>query len=180
MPDAQECERSLWRHPEDTVCSRNPGWDNGQFIVDGNSAGNSALDKFAQIVDNLENSDPLFRNETAGDYRLSPDSPACDILGFVDIPFPQMGIIDGLWLIFEDGFEWAGTSRWDETSDPKTRQPDLLGTSRQRSRNGCTPTPDWMAPAKVVASTDDIPEQGGGECMNMNAMCGAGIISVKI
>ncbi len=26
--------------------------------------------------------------------------------------FPQMGIIDGLSLIFEDGFEWGDTSRW--------------------------------------------------------------------
>jgi hypothetical protein len=30
----------------------------------------------------------------------------------VDIPFPQMGIIDGLSLIFEDGFERGDTSTW--------------------------------------------------------------------
>ena len=110
--------------------------------MDGNWAGNPALDKFAEIADNLEDPDPLFRNEAAGDYRLRPDSPAFTVPGFVDIPFPQMGIIDGLSLIFEDGFEWADTSRWDQTSGPETRQLDLDGTSRQCSRSGCTPTPD--------------------------------------
>jgi hypothetical protein len=103
---------ALWRYPEDSVFSRNLGWDNFQFIVDGMWSGNPALDKFAEIDDNLEGTDPLFRNEAAGDYRLRPDSPAFTIPGFVDIPFVQMGIIDGLSLIFEDGFEWGDTAAW--------------------------------------------------------------------
>ena len=49
----------------------------------------------------------------AGDYRLREDSPAFTIPAFVDLPFPQMGIIDGLSLIFENGFEWGDTSRWE-------------------------------------------------------------------
>jgi len=112
IPDAQVPEDSHWRYPEGSVFSRNLGWDNAQFVVDGNWAGNPALDKFAEQADNLEDTDPLFRNEAAGDLRLSPDSPAFDIPGFVDIPFEQMGIVDGLSLIFEDGFERGDTSTW--------------------------------------------------------------------
>ncbi len=112
IPDADVPVGSHWRYPEGSVFSGNLGWDNANFIVDGNWNGETALDRFAEIADNLEDTDPLFRNEAAGDYRLRPTSPAFTIPGFVDIPFPKMGIVDGLTLIFEDGFEWGDTSTW--------------------------------------------------------------------
>ena len=59
----------------------------------------------------MENTDPLFVNETAGDYRLRTNSPALAIPGFVDIPFRQMGIIDEA-LISQDDFERGDTSEW--------------------------------------------------------------------
>ncbi len=68
-------------------------------------------DKFAEILNNLEGTDPLFINEGAGDYRLRGDSPALAIPGFADITFQQMGIVDEA-LIFKDDFERGDASAW--------------------------------------------------------------------
>jgi hypothetical protein len=111
IPDAPVPEGSHWRLPEDSVFSRNLGWQNSRFMVDSNWP-EPAFPHFAEMADNLEDTDPLFVNQAAGDLRLRPDSPAFTIPGFVDVPFQQMGIIDGRWLIFSDGFEWGDTSAW--------------------------------------------------------------------
>ena len=84
---------SLWKYPEGSVFSRNLGWQNLQFTSEYNYSGTGTFNKFAEIEDNLENTDPRFVNEAAGDYRLAADSPALSIPGFVDIPFQQMGIV---------------------------------------------------------------------------------------
>lgn len=118
IPDADVPQESHLRFPEGSVFSRNLGWDNANFIVDGNWSGVTALDKFAEIEDNIGDTDPRFRNESAGDYRLAGDSPAWSIPGFVELPFPEMGIVDGLRLIFEDGFEWGDTSEWSGLQPP--------------------------------------------------------------
>ena len=101
-------DRFTWRHPEGSVFSRNLGWQNGQFI----RGQADVFDTFEAVENNLENTDPRFVDEAAGDLRLRPDSPALSIPGFVDIPFEQMGI-EGLPLpprddddlIFRAGFE---------------------------------------------------------------------------
>ena len=56
------------------------------------AGGSGTFDKYAEIVDNLENSDPMFVDEDNLDLTLSPDSPAHDIPGFFDIPFQDIGI----------------------------------------------------------------------------------------
>ena len=96
IPDSWEdisAPGSLWKYPEGSVFSRNLGWQNLQFTGENNYSGTGTFDKFAEIKDNLENTDPRFVNEAAGDYRFAADSPAHSIPGFVDIPFQQMGIV---------------------------------------------------------------------------------------
>ena len=101
---------SLWKYPEGSVFSRNLSWDETMFTAANNYGGTGTFDKFAEIEDNLENTDPLFEDEGAGDLRLKAESPALDIPGFVDIPFQQMGIVEPPPgapddLIFGEGFE---------------------------------------------------------------------------
>jgi hypothetical protein len=112
IPDADVPAGSHWRYPEGSVFSRNVGWQNERFTQENDSGGTGTFEKFAEIADNLEDADPLFRNEAAGDYRLRADSPARAIPGFVDIQFLRMGIVDGLEVIFADGFEWGDLDAW--------------------------------------------------------------------
>jgi len=92
-----------WLRPEGCVFSRNLGWKNGAFtegeiesqVTD--SQGNvtqtiRALDRYAEILNNVENQDPLFVDEAHGDLTLKPNSPALAIPGFQAIPFKQIGI----------------------------------------------------------------------------------------
>ena len=85
---------SMWKYPEGSAFSRNLGWQNLQFSIELNYGGTGTFNKFAEIKDNIEDMDPRFVDEAAGDFRLAADSPALSIPGFVDIPFKQMGIID--------------------------------------------------------------------------------------
>ncbi len=92
-----------WLRPEGCVFSRNLGWKNGAFtegevesqVID--AQGNvtqtiRALERYAEVLNNVENQDPLFVDEANGDLTLSPTSPALAIPGFQAIPFKQIGI----------------------------------------------------------------------------------------
>ena len=47
---------------------------------------------FATYADNVEDADPRFVDEAAGNLALSPDSPAYAIPGFAVIPYAEIGI----------------------------------------------------------------------------------------
>ncbi len=112
IPYADVPAGSHWRLPEDSVFSRNLGWDNSRFTVD-SEWGGPAFPQFAEMANNLEDTDPRFVDEATGDYRLQPDSPALGIPGFVDLPFELMGILDGIGgEIFQDDFESGDTTAW--------------------------------------------------------------------
>ncbi len=84
---------ALWRTPQGCVFSRNLGFANGTFASESRWNGaDGVFDKYAEMADNVEDRDPLFANEAAGDLTLRPDSPARAIPGFVDIPFGKIGI----------------------------------------------------------------------------------------
>jgi len=82
----------LWLYPEGSVFSRNLGFDNADFTRESNYGGTGTFDKYAEMVDNIENQDPLFVDEDKLDLSLQPDSPAYDTPGFESIPFGQIGI----------------------------------------------------------------------------------------
>ena len=111
IPDADVAPGAHWRYPEGSVFSRNLGWQNDQFTRENDWGGTGTFDKFAEIADNIEDTDPLFVNEATGDFRLRGDSPALSIPGFFDIPFEEMGIVDET-LIFQDDFERGDISAW--------------------------------------------------------------------
>lgn len=84
---------TLWLFPEGCVLSRNVGFGNDGYI-DATAADTSpgALDVYAQISDNLEDTDPLFVDESNLDLNLQPGSPALSIPGWEPIPFDSIGI----------------------------------------------------------------------------------------
>jgi hypothetical protein len=82
---------------------RNAGWDNAAWIegepeiLEKDANGNTTLlvratERYAQIADNLADTDPLFVAEAAGDLRLRADSPVRQIPGWVEIPFERIGV----------------------------------------------------------------------------------------
>ena len=75
-----------WLAPRGTVFSRNIGYSNTVW-----TSGSSAIDYFAEVANNITNSNPLFVDEANLDLALRPDSPAFTIPGFKDIPFHQIG-----------------------------------------------------------------------------------------
>ena len=77
---------SAWLAPRGTFFSRNLGYSNTVW-----TSGSSAIAYFAEVANNLTNSNPLFVDEAGLDLTLRPDSPAFTIPGFKDIPFPQIG-----------------------------------------------------------------------------------------
>ncbi len=77
---------SAWLAPRGTVFSRNLGYSNTVW-----TSGSSAIAYFAEVANNLTNSNPLFVDEAGLDLTLRPDSPAFTIPGFRDIPFHQIG-----------------------------------------------------------------------------------------
>ena len=83
---------NTWLYPEDCIFSRNLAFRCTNFMRENDSGGTGTFDKFAEITDNVEDVDPLFVDENAGDLSLSPDSPALDIPGFENIPFGEIGI----------------------------------------------------------------------------------------
>ncbi|HUU01457.1 MAG TPA: right-handed parallel beta-helix repeat-containing protein [Myxococcota bacterium] len=83
---------ALWLYPQGCVFSRNLGWDNTSWVREGNYGGTGTLDKYAEMIDNIEDQEPKFQDEAGGDLSLRPDSPAFTIPGFQDIPFDQIGI----------------------------------------------------------------------------------------
>jgi hypothetical protein len=84
---------SLWLYPEGSVFSRNLGFANGDFTVEGNwVSGTTTFDKYAEMADNIADQDPLFVDEANLDLTLRPESPAFTIPGFQAIPFHQIGI----------------------------------------------------------------------------------------
>lgn len=92
--DCDQLENSHWIYPEDCVLSRNLGWQSKyNWTYESNYGGNGTFNKFKEILDNIENQDPLFVDEANLDMNMQPDSPAYDIPGFQGIPFDQIGII---------------------------------------------------------------------------------------
>jgi hypothetical protein len=77
---------SAWLAPRGTVFSRNLGYSNTVW-----TSGSSAIAYFAEVANNLTNSNPLFVDEAGLDLTLRPESPAFTIPGFIDIPFQQIG-----------------------------------------------------------------------------------------
>ncbi|MBK9990341.1 MAG: hypothetical protein IPP19_06320 [Verrucomicrobia bacterium] len=51
-----------------------------------------ALERYAEVADNVADQDPLFVDEAAGNLNLKANSPALAIPGFTAIPFDQIGI----------------------------------------------------------------------------------------
>jgi hypothetical protein len=92
-----------WLRPEGCVFSRNIGWKNDQWTegeVESQVTDSSgkvvqtirALERYAEIADNVADQDPLFVDTAAGNLNLKPNSPALAIPGFTAIPFDQIGI----------------------------------------------------------------------------------------
>jgi parallel beta-helix repeat protein len=77
-----------WMYPEGVVLRGNLGWQNSQFARE--EAGTFAW--FADYADNVEDADPRFVDEAAGNLALQPDSPAYAIPGFAAIPYADIGI----------------------------------------------------------------------------------------
>jgi hypothetical protein len=77
-----------WLYPEGCVFSRNIGYQNGRFI----GANQLTRDSYAELANNLEDTDPRFVDEANLDLSLAPDSPALKIPGFEPIPFSEIGI----------------------------------------------------------------------------------------
>ncbi len=80
---------SHWLYPEGSVFSRNIGWQNELWTVEGSG---SPLSHFAEQKDNVEDQDPQFVDEANLDLTLKSTSPALSIPGFQPIPFNQIGI----------------------------------------------------------------------------------------
>ncbi len=75
-----------WLAPRGTVFSRNLGYSNAVW-----TSGSSAIAYFAEVANNLTNSNPLFADEARLDLALRPASPAFTIPSFKDVPFHQIG-----------------------------------------------------------------------------------------
>lgn len=82
---------SHWLDPEGCVFARNLVDRSGGLMSEGSWGGDGAFDSYAEIAGNLEDVDPMFVDESGGDFALQPGSPAFDIPGFVDIPFDEIG-----------------------------------------------------------------------------------------
>lgn len=83
-----------WLFPEGTVFSRNVGYSNAAWAVNSDNA----LAHFAEIADNLTNSNPLFVDEASLNLALQSNSPAFSIPGFKPIPFSSIGLESNLTL----------------------------------------------------------------------------------
>jgi hypothetical protein len=79
---------ALWRNPQGCVFSRNLGWQNGQFTSE--QAGTFAV--YAEMKDNVADTDPKFVDESKLDLQLAPDSPAYSIPGWEPVAFEKIGI----------------------------------------------------------------------------------------
>jgi len=77
----------LWLAPRGTVFSRNIGWSNTVWV----SNSSNATSYYAEVANNITNSNPLFKDEAGLDLTLRTNSPAFTIPGFLDIPFRQIG-----------------------------------------------------------------------------------------
>jgi hypothetical protein len=92
IPDSwEEIEKGKWRYPEGNVFSRNLGWGNGKFILTNDNKGTGTLNKFAEMKDNLPDTNPRFVDAAAMNMNLKRTSPALKIKGFKPIPFDKIG-----------------------------------------------------------------------------------------
>jgi len=92
IPDSwEEIQKGNWRYPEGNVFSRNIGWRNGKFILTNDNKGTGTLNKFAEMKDNLPDTNPQFVDARRLNMNLRPGSPALKIKGFKRIPFDKIG-----------------------------------------------------------------------------------------
>jgi hypothetical protein len=81
-----------WLYPEGCIFSRNIGWQLDEFIHESDWGGPlGVLSMYEDISNNIEDQDPLFKNEASLNMNLRSDSPAYGIPGFEAIPFREIG-----------------------------------------------------------------------------------------
>jgi hypothetical protein len=83
---------ALWKYPENSVFSRNLGFENTNWSKESNGSGTGTFNKFAEIIDNVEDEDPLFVDEANLNLALTAASPVNEIPGFEPIPFSEIGV----------------------------------------------------------------------------------------
>ncbi len=104
-----------YEYPGGTVFSENIGWNNATVYQEDDNS----FSYYAQMTNNLTDSNPLFVDEAGGDLTLESNSPAFTIPGFGAIPFLAMGI--GLPVIANVQPVWApsGVASLEAWIDPK-------------------------------------------------------------
>ncbi len=90
-----------YEYPGGTVFSENIGWNNTTLFQEYDNAFNY----YAQMTNNVTDSNPRFVDEAGGDLTLASNSPAFSIPGFGAIPFLAIGI--GLPVISNEQAIWA-------------------------------------------------------------------------
>jgi len=84
---------SKWFYPDGTIFSRNIAYENQNFIHDGCSTV-SYKKSFSEVIDNMNEVDPLFVDEDNLNLNLEDNSPAFSISGFENIDFDKIGVIE--------------------------------------------------------------------------------------
>jgi len=100
-------------NPEGCTFSRNVGYNNVQWMVDGGWGGYGAYDYFDSIEYNDPNVAPLFVDEPNMVMALRDDSPAYNIPGFQRIEWERMGRLDrrkAVRPLPPDGWTGVGTN----------------------------------------------------------------------
>jgi hypothetical protein len=85
-----------WFFPGGSIISGNIGYKNTTFLHEGRTVDPniSLITHLKEYADNLENTDPIFKDEAGLNFQLMPNSPAFKIAGFQDIPFNFIGLLN--------------------------------------------------------------------------------------